>query len=109
MIRTIRCDQPSFRTVEFEAVFNVVLAMRTLAVTDRDSRNGAGKTTLIEIVHFCLGSSADKKNRLRAKQLHGSVFTLDLDLKGKPYNVSRSTAEPKRVIIEGDFTDWPVS
>ena len=108
MIRAIRCDQPSFRAVEFEPGFNVVLATRTLSATDKDSRNGAGKTTLIEIVHFCLGSSADKKNRLMTEQLRGWVFTLEIDLKGKPYSVSRNTAEPKRVVIEGDFSGWPV-
>ena len=108
MIRAIRCDQPSFRDVEFEPGFNVVLATRTLSATDKDSRNGAGKTTLIEIVHFCLGSSADTKNRLMARQLKGWTFTLELDLRGKPYTVSRNTGEPKWVIVEGDFAGWPV-
>jgi len=103
MIRAIRCDQPNFRGVEFEPGFNVVLATRTLSATSKDSRNGAGKSTLIEIVHFCLGSSADKKNRLMAQQLKGWTFTLELDLKGKPYTVSRNTGEPKRVIVEGDI------
>ena len=108
MIRAIYCDRPSFRAVEFEAGFNVVLATRTLSATNKDSRNGAGKSTLIEIVHFCLGSSADKNNRLMAEQLHGWTFSLEIDLKGKPYRVSRDTANPKRVAIEGDFSDWPV-
>lgn len=108
MIRAIRCDQPSFRDVEFDPGFNVVLATRTLSSTDKDSRNGAGKTTLIEIVHFCLGSSADKKNRLMAEQLKGWTFRLELHLRGKLYTVSRSTGEPKKVIVEGDFADWPV-
>ncbi|MCZ2154870.1 MAG: hypothetical protein LC114_13390 [Bryobacterales bacterium] len=108
MIRAIRCDQPSFRDVEFEPGFNVVLATRTLSATEKDSRNGAGKTTLIEIVHFCLGSSADKKNRLMAEQLRGWTFTLEIHLRGKPYKVSRSTGEPRKVIVEGDFDDWPV-
>lgn len=108
MIHTIRCDQPSFKTVEFKPGFNVVLATRTLAATDKDSRNGAGKTTLVEIVHFCLGSSADKKNRLMAKQLHGWTFTVELDLRGKTYRVSRNTATPRKVILEGDFRDWPI-
>lgn len=108
MIRAIVCDQPSFRSVRFEPGFNVVLATRTSSASDKDSRNGAGKTTLIEIVHFCLGSSADKKNRLMVEQLKGWTFTLELDLRGKPYRVSRNTGEPRRVIVEGDFADWPV-
>ncbi len=108
MIRAVRCDRPSFREIEFKPGFNVVLATRTLAATDKDSRNGAGKTTLVEIVHFCLGSSAEKKNRLMAPQINGWTFTVELDLRGKPYRVSRSTATPRTVSLEGDFKDWPV-
>lgn len=108
MIHSIRCDQPSFRGIEFGAGFNVVLATRTLAATDKDSRNGAGKTTFVEVVHFCLGSSADKKNRLMALQLQNWTFTTELDLRGKRYQVSRNTANPKSVILDGDFKDWPV-
>jgi uncharacterized protein YydD (DUF2326 family) len=108
MIHAIRCDQPSFREIEFKSGFNVVLATRTLAATDKDSRNGAGKTTFVEIVHYCLGSSADKKNRLMAPQLRGWTFAVELDLRGKRYRVSRNTANPRRVILEGDFSGWPV-
>jgi uncharacterized protein YydD (DUF2326 family) len=81
MIYAIRCDSPTFRSVEFKPGFNVVLATRTKAATDKDSRNGAGKTTFVEIVHFCLGSSANKKNRLMAPQLRGWTFTIELDLR----------------------------
>jgi uncharacterized protein YydD (DUF2326 family) len=108
MIRAVRCDQPSFHAVEFKPGFNVVLATRTLAATDKDSRNGAGKTTLIEIIHFCLGSSATKKNRLMAPPLEGWTFTLELTLRGKDYRVSRNTANPRKVTLDGDFGDWPI-
>ncbi|HUY14051.1 MAG TPA: DUF2326 domain-containing protein [Terriglobia bacterium] len=108
MIHTIRCDQPSFKSVDFKPGFNVVLATRTKAATDKDSRNGAGKTTLVEIVHYCLGSKADRINRLMAPLLRGWTFTVELDLRGKPYRVSRNTADAKRVILEGDFREWPV-
>lgn len=108
MIHAVRCDQPSFREIGFKPGLNVVLATRTLAATDKDSRNGAGKTTFVEIVHFCLGSSADKKNRLMAPQLRGWTFTVELDLRGKLYRISRNTKNPRRVILEGDFKDWPI-
>jgi uncharacterized protein YydD (DUF2326 family) len=108
MIHAIRCDQPSFHQIEFERGFNVILATRTLAPTDKDSRNGAGKTTFVEIVHFCLGSKADRRNRLMAPQLRGWTFTVELDLRGKPYRVSRNTANPRKVILEGDFREWPI-
>jgi uncharacterized protein YydD (DUF2326 family) len=108
MIHAVRCDQPSFREVEFKPGLNVVLATRTLGATDKDSRNGAGKTTLVEVVHFCLGSSADKNHRLMAPHLRGWTFTVELDLRGKLYRISRNTGNPRRVILEGDFRDWPI-
>jgi len=108
MIHTIRCDQASFKNIDFKRGFNVVLATRTMAATDKDSRNGAGKTTLVEIVHFCLGSSADKKNRLMAPPLRGWTFSVDLDLRGNRYLVARNTANPRKVMLEGDFRDWPI-
>jgi uncharacterized protein YydD (DUF2326 family) len=108
MIHTIRCDQPNFKNIDFKPGFNVVLATRTMAATDKDSRNGAGKTTLVEIVHFCLGSSADKKNRLMAPPLRGWTFAVELDLRGNRYLVGRNTANPRKVMLEGDFRDWPI-
>lgn len=108
MIYAIRCDQPDFKDVEFLPGFNVVLAERSEQATEKDSRNGLGKTTLIDIVHFCLGGKADSNNRVMAEPLKSWTFSLDLDLRGKRCTVSRNTAEPKRVILAGDFSDWPV-
>jgi len=108
VIHSIWCDQPSFRPIEFKPGFNVLLATRTSSATDKDSRNGAGKTTFVEIVHFCLGSSANKKNRLMAPQLRGWTFVVEMDLRGRLYRISRNTANPKRVVLEGDFREWPV-
>ena len=77
MIRAVRCDQPSFRTVDFQPGLNVVLAERTKASTTKDSRNGLGKTTLVEIIHFCLGSNATKGRGLLKEPLSGWTFSLD--------------------------------
>ena len=49
MIKAVRCDQESFRTVHFKPGFNVILAERTKKTKKKDSRNGLGKTLLIEI------------------------------------------------------------
>lgn len=107
MIHSVRCDKESFKTVEFTPGFNVVLADRTKESTKKDSRNGLGKSTLIEIIHFCLGSSS-KGPTLRKSELDDWTFTLDLDLKGKRYSVSRNTSSLNKIIIEGDCSDWPV-
>lgn len=103
MIRSVRCDQPSFKTVEFVEGLNIILAERSEVSSDKDSRNGLGKTTLIDILHFCLGAKADKKNRAMAPALKGWTFFVDLTLRGKPYTVSRNTAVPRQVMLDGDF------
>lgn len=108
MIKRIRSDQQSFRTVEFGPGFNVILADRTSISSDKDSRNGLGKTTLIEVIHFCLGSSLKKDSVLISKELKNWTFILDLTLSGKDFTVYRNTYNPSDVKIEGDFSDWPI-
>jgi uncharacterized protein YydD (DUF2326 family) len=106
MIHSIRCDKPSFKNIEFKPGFNVILAERTKESTKKDSRNGLGKSTLIEIIHFCLG--ATKGETLSKATLKDWTFTLDLDLGGKRYSVTRNTSEEKKIIIEGDCSSWPL-
>jgi len=106
MIHLIKSNNPSFKTIKFKPGFNVVLAERTKESTIKDSRNGLGKSTLIEIIHYCLGSL--KGETLRKKELEGWAFTLDIDLVGRKYSVTRSTSEQNRIIIEGDCSDWPI-
>src|ERR1051326_3037994 len=108
MIHAVRCDQRGFKNVEFLSGLNVVLAERSKEATKKDSRNGLGKTTLIDIIHFCLGARADENSRLSAKPLANWTFSLDLNLRGKRYTVSRNTADAKRVFLEGDFSEWPI-
>lgn len=108
MIRSVRCDQPQFRTVKFEQGLNVILAERTEESTDKDSRNGLGKTTLIEIINFCLGSNVKKGEGLHQEPVLGWTYSLDLDLRGLPYTVSRNTDKPSRVYTKGDCSGWPV-
>jgi len=108
MIRAIRCDQPTFRTIEFKPGFNVVLAERTKESTRKDSRNGLGKTTLIEIIHFCLGAKAPNAIGLRREPLIGWTFSLEFDVGGKQYCVRRNTENPGRLVVEGDWSPWPL-
>jgi uncharacterized protein YydD (DUF2326 family) len=106
MIHSVSSDKASFKRIEFRPGFNVVLAERKKESSKKDSRNGLGKSTLIEIIHFCLG--ADKGETLNKKELDGWSFTLELDIAGKRYSVTRNTAEPNKVIIEGDISKWPI-
>ena len=108
MINAVRCNKSTFKTVEFEPGFNVVLADRTKESTKKDSRNGLGKSTLIDIIHFCLGASTTKGKGLMVSALNGWTFSLDLTIAGKNITVSRSIASPNKVIIDGDTSDWQI-
>ena len=80
MIHRIAANRPSFRAVEFGAGLNVVLADRTEAATDKDTRNGLGKTTLIDIVDFCLGARVRWGEGLVIDALAGWEFTLEFSV-----------------------------
>ncbi|MEG4497713.1 DUF2326 domain-containing protein [Microcoleus sp. F10-C6] len=108
MIRAIRCNHPSFKTVEFSPGFNVVLADRTEESGSKDSRNGLGKSTLIEIIHFCLGSTLPKAKGLDSINLRGWAFSLELTLSNQVITVTRNTADKSKVVIQGDTTSWPI-
>jgi len=108
MILSVRCNKPSFKTIEFKPGFNVVLAERTKESKDKDSRNALGKSLLIEIIHFCLGAALKKNVGLGVSNLGDWTFTLDLTLHGKKYSISRNTKDYGKIIVEGDFSDWPI-
>ncbi|MFM6368835.1 MAG: AAA family ATPase, partial [Dolichospermum sp.] len=91
MIYAVRCNQPSFKTVNFRPGLNVVLADRTEESGIRDSRNGLGKSTLIEIIHFCLGGNIEKARGLGSRTLRGWAFSLEMTLANKIITVTRNT------------------
>jgi uncharacterized protein YydD (DUF2326 family) len=109
MIKAVRSDRKSFKQVVFDKGFNIILADRKEESSEKDSRNGAGKTTLIEIIDFCLGSYPDKGKILRAKELENWTFTIDLTLRGKDYSISRNTGNLSSILVQGDFSDWPIA
>ena len=105
MIKSIRSDQKSFKAIHFTSGLNVVLAERKDNSSNKDSRNGLGKSTLIDIIHFCLASSG---SNLRAPELKGWTFIMELILGGNEYTVSRNTEELNKLWLEGDFSKWPI-
>ena len=105
MILAVSSNHDSFRTVTFQRGFNAILADRTTASTEKDSRNGVGKSLLLEIIHFCLGGR--KGISLRKDGLKGWEFSLDLDLSGYKFIVTRNVAHPGQVVLMGDLTFIP--
>ena len=65
-----------------------------------------GKSTSIEIIHFCLGGN--KGETLNKPQLDDWTFTMDIDLGGKRYLVTRNTKNTNKIIIEGDCSNWAI-
>ena len=59
VIERVTANRPSFKPVAFSPGFNVILAERSEQSRAKDSRNGSGKTSLLEVIHFCLGATAD--------------------------------------------------
>ena len=101
MIKSIRCDQSSFRTVRLKGGMNIILADRTLEETRQDSRNGLGKSSLIEVIHFCLGSDFARSG-LTSPALRGWTFSLDLEIGEALISISRNTKFPRVVSIRSE-------
>ena len=80
MIHSVAANQRSFHRVEFTTGLNVILADRSEASTEKDTRNGLGKSTLIDIIDFCLGSRATNGRGLLIAPLRDWVFTVELTL-----------------------------
>ena len=101
MIHSVSANQKSFHAVIFTKGLNVILAERSKASTEKDTRNGIGKSTLIEIIDFCLGSRGTKGKGLLIEPLEQWAFTLDITLGGNRVKVTRAVMEQNRIIIEG--------
>jgi uncharacterized protein YydD (DUF2326 family) len=108
MIHAVYSNDARFKTVHLHEGLNVLLADTTAASTATDTRNGVGKTLLMEVLHFCLGSSAPQSGGLASPALTGWVFTIDIELGGKRFEASRALGAPGSVALAGDFDDWPV-
>ncbi|CAO4145463.1 hypothetical protein LPLAFNJD_LOCUS1947 [Methylorubrum aminovorans] len=106
MIVTVRSTISTFKAVTFKAGLNVLLADVTDASTEKQTRNSAGKTSLVEIIHFLLGSEADKKSLFKKPDIVGHAFTGVLLLDGRYVAVTRACGEDREVLV-ADVSDLP--
>ena len=104
IIRALRADRKSFRTVRLKSGANIVLADRVPDSDKRITRNGSGKTAILEIVSFCLGGHMGET--LRKKAVKDWSFTLDAEQGGRAFSITRKTGE-NVVEISGDTDAWP--
>lgn len=111
MIKQIRSNKKSFKTITFHEGFNIILADRERTIDSnesKNSRNGAGKSTLIEIIHFCLGASVSKNSIFKADELKGWSFSLVVELYKNDYVFTRYTDNANKIYIEGNASNLGV-
>lgn len=106
MLRSLGSNDSRFKAVEFRSGLNIVVAERTDASTDTDSRNGSGKSSMIELLHFVLGAQNANKALWTSPSLRDHVFTLELDWPGRsePLVVTRAVGRPNKIVVDPDVT-----
>ena len=109
MIRELKSDLQSFKTLTFGPGLNVILADKSPDATDLQSRNGAGKTSLVELVHFLFGADAKPRSIFRSEALSGWTFSASVDIGERTCSISRTGKRSNRVQIDGDIGGWPVA
>ncbi len=107
MIQKIWANDRRFKSVEFEAGLNVILAERTIESGQKDTRNGAGKTTLLNVIHFCLGADLHRLS-LPKDDLQEWEFYITLELCGHSITAKRKISNSKIIEIVGDTANLPV-
>ena len=100
MIVSISSSIPTFKTLTFRAGLNILLADITARSTAKQTRNSAGKTSMIEIMHFLMGSEADKDSLFKKPEIIGHSFTGVFRLKNEGVSVTRSASDERKVLIE---------
>ena len=99
MIERIDSSLPGFKTLEFHAGFNVLVARKSPGASTRQTRNGVGKTSLVELIHFLLGGSVRRDHVLRTPVLWPESFTMDLRVARARLTVQRSPARSDEVLV----------
>ncbi|WP_017604240.1 ABC-three component system protein [Nocardiopsis alkaliphila] len=103
MLRELKASDPRFRAISFTPGLNLLLADRTSASTEDQSRNAVGKTSMVELLHFLLG--ADKTPLVTRGENKGTTFELVLDWP-EPVgrlSVRRSGSDPKKIYLDPDI------
>lgn len=101
---SLESNHRNFVPLHFRDDYNVVLADRDSASSEKDSRNGLGKTTLINIIHFCLCSRSAGEGIEKNPIFKEWEFTLEIEAGNGRYRITRSVAVPqiiKVLVVQG--------
>ena len=108
MLYKLSANKPSFHDIMFNRGLNIVLAERTETSGNKASRNALGKTTFIEILDFCLGADFTKKSKLYSPDLMDWSFSLEMELVGYHFEVTRYINDAKKIYIHPFCKNFPL-
>lgn len=100
-LKQLSANKKQFHTVTFKPGLNFIVGKRENPNIKKlkETYNGVGKSLTIELIHFCLGSS---KIDVFEEHLKEWVFTLEFEIDGEVFIVSRSCDNQSVVIINGE-------
>jgi uncharacterized protein YydD (DUF2326 family) len=99
MIVSIESSLSTFKTVQFRAGLNILLADTQPGSSEKQTRNSAGKTSLVEIVHFLMGANCDKESLFRTGALIEHSFTGGFVIAGEAFTVQRGGADHSKIFV----------
>lgn len=104
-IRRVASSDARFKTVNFRNGLNIIVADRTDASVQGDSRNSVGKTSLVKVLRYLLGGSLPTEFKAPDLANHKFMATMDLPATGQgavnQAVVTRSVKPQNRVTVSG--------
>ncbi len=107
MIHQISSSLSTFKPVKLRPGLNLIVAEKSKGATSRQTRNGSGKSSLVRIIDFLLGSNCDPDSIFRTESLLKYDFSMSFDLGGARTLATRSGQDTSRIVVDGDFAEWP--
>jgi len=107
VIHQISSSLSTFKPVKLKPGLNLIVAEKSKGATSRQTRNGSGKSSLVRIIDFLLGSSCDTDSIFRTESLSEHDFSMSFDLGGARTLATRSGQENSRIVVDGEFAEWP--
>lgn len=104
-LNTLTSSDPRFKNLQFRAGLNVLVADRTEASEQGDSRNSIGKTSFAKILRYILGG--DLSSEFKAPELFEHSFTASLSLPSAEngevdeVTITRAVSPTTRVKVSG--------
>ena len=99
MLKEIKSNLKTFKTLNFKSGLNILLVKRTSKVSSKGTRNGGGKTSLIELVHFLFGAKSLKL--FQTKKLKDYSFSVTFDHADKEYLIERCNSAKPSINFQG--------